>query len=204
MALLSKETHYDYSGREVKASVELFDKANRRISDKQKAIDDLQNELGLLEEQALKLYKNQVQYIFAVIGGPDDLRKWLEMQETGLDSEGNKLDKRRKYKEKSRAEYFVSKLKEFFDVDDLEPTEVIDYNFGVANEIEFKSHGKKWMLQIPVVDRIDLREFRDSGARAFKLQLYFIEDHCWNSVGDTFEEEELAELMQKGIKKYCN
>lgn len=207
MGLEHKKEYVDYTtGERMPSSPEVIHQAKRRVTAKKQALEDMQNEYDLLEKQLLATYKSNIDYEFSGLAtyNIEKARKWLQMQETGLDSIGNKLDGRKRYDEKDVFEYFQKNLGKWLGVDDLAITKFIDYNFGSAWEIVFDSHNHSWMLKIPVVNQVSIKDYRYYGEFAFKLTLYHNDDGCSSScIRSTFEEEELKDIMAEGIKKYC-
>ena len=180
-----------------------FDLVKRRMSEKKQLIEDLQNEYNLLEQQALGLYKTRVTYPLlgnTIIEGAD---KWLHMVKSGTDSEGKKLDRRKKYKEKDDYNYIYDYVKGLLGLDDFELIRFIDYNYGTKKEIEFASHGHKWELHVPIIKHITIKDYRLEQEFCFKLCIYHNEGFFYEYVGSTFEEDELKDIMAKGIEKYC-
>lgn len=195
--------HY-YNEYNIKSNPQfLFDKCEKRIAKKKQDIEDLNNELTLLENQAVETYKNHV-YYFRL--GPDTIklaRNWLHMIHTNEDADGNKLDKRKKYEEKSCFEYVRDYMKEILGVN-LEITSIISVNWGRGNDIEFSYLGHTWQLEVPTIKHISIKDYQDYGSSVFKLRLCHCKEHLIETIGSTFEEEELADIMQKGIEKYCS
>lgn len=207
MALIHKKSYYDYDGSYCLDSASRISQAERRLSDKKLALEDMQNELDLLEEQTLKTYKSNVMYFHVGQKGIIDKAKtWLSMLSKNQDKDGNKLDGRKKYEEKQMYDYYIGSLKELLGIEEMENVQFIDFNFGQATEIEFKYKSHKWRISIPHIDKIDLKAFKYCGNEAFKLKITHndIRYSCsWSYVGSTYEEDALKDIMQKGIEKYC-
>ena len=193
---------YDYdTGLKIDPNVK-FEVVARRIADKKRAIDDMQNEYNLLEEQAFYLYKTHVSYIMLGPKVIEGAEKWLRMIESGKDSDGKKLDKRKKCVEKDNYEFVAAYVKKLLGLDDFEFTGIIDYNFSIAKEIEFNSHGHKWELEVPIIKNLRVKHYRESPS-CFKLKLYHVGSCLHSCIGSTFEEDDLKDIMAKGIEKYC-
>lgn len=188
------------------SSLELFQKVERRISAKKITLDDIKNELDLLMKQAFNTYRSEVRYIY--IGEEsvwEDAKKWLHMLTTGEDNDGNKLDKRKKYPEKSTFEYLQSTLGNLLGIENFKIDNIIDYNYGEAVFIEFSYLDHNWHLSIPFVNNIKMRSYEAYGAYCFKISLsIYVTDYSTDNVGSTFEENELKDILQLGIEKYCN
>ena len=200
---MSLEAAYDEYGINTNPQF-IFDKCEERITKKKQAIEDLKNELMLLEDQAVQSYKNHVYYYKL---NPDTIRYarvWLWMVKNNKDNDGNKLDKRKKYQEKSCFEFIRDHLKEILGISDIEITSIIDVNWGQANDIEFNYLGHTWRLEVPTIKHVSIKDYQNYGSIVFKLRLCHCEEHLIETVDSTFEEYELADIMQKGIEKYCS
>ena len=200
---MSLEAAYDEYGINTNPQL-IFDKCEERITKKKQAIEDLKNELMLLEDQAVQTYKNFV-YYFKL--NPDTIRharEWLWMVKNNKDSDGNKLDKRKKYEEKSCFEFIRDHVKEILGISDIEITSIIDVNWGQANDIEFSHLGHTWRLEVPAIKHVSIKDYRNYGSIVFKLRLCHCEEFLIETIGSTFEEYELADIMQKGIEKYLS
>ena len=195
---------YYYDEYNIKSNPQfLFDKCEERIAKKKQAIEDLKNELMLLEDQAIQTYKNCV-YYFKL--NPDTIRRareWLWMLKNNKDSDGNKIDKRKKYEEKPYFEFIRNYMKEILGIPNIEITSIIDVNWGQANDIEFNYLGHTWRLEVPTIKHTFIKDYQNYGNIVFKLRLCHCNELLIETIGSTFEEEELANIMQKGIEKYC-
>ena len=101
MSLAYKNDTYNYNGEYEMGSLNKFAQAERRLSAKKQALDDMKNEYDLIEQQAFRTYKENIQYM--LLDQPSTIktcREWLNMLSKNQDADGNKLDKRKKYKEK--------------------------------------------------------------------------------------------------------
>ena len=105
MSLAHDKDTYDIffnNPNESSSSLDLFQKVERRIAEKKNVIEDLQNELYLLKKQGFSTYRSEVRYI--VIGQESmwiAAQNWLSMMKSKTDKDGNKIDMRKKYTEKS-------------------------------------------------------------------------------------------------------
>lgn len=208
MSLLKDSNTWNYVGDnsydEANHSLEMISTAERRISQKKQAVEDLENELLLLKNQALNIYKTRVSYpLFepTILG---DAAKWIAMANSNTDADGNKLDKRRRYGERTCYEFVSDKLKELLGVDDLKIEEIIDFNFSMAKLIDFSACGQDWELSIPIVKNVTLKHYETYGSWCFKLRLLHCKGNVLKEIGATYEEDELKDLMQRGIEMYCN
>ena len=200
---MSLEAAYDEYGINTNPQF-IFDKCEERITKKKQAIEDLKNELMLLEDQAVQSYKNHVYYYKL---NPDTIRYarvWLWMVKNNKDNDGNKLDKRKKYQEKSCFEFIRDYVKEILGISDIEITSIIDVNWGQANDIEFSYLDHTWRLEVPTIKHVSIKDYQNYGSSAFKLRLCHCKEYLIETIGSTFEEYELADIMQKGIEKYCS
>jgi len=199
---MSLEAAYDEYGINTNPQF-IFDKCEERITKKKQAIEDLKNELMLLEDQAVRTYKN---FVFYFKLNPETIkhaREWLWMVKNNKDSDGNKLDKRKKYEEKSCFEFIRDHVKEILGISDIEITSIIDVNWGQANDIEFNYLGHTWRLEVPTIKHVSIKDYQNYGSIVFKLRLSHCKECLIETIGSTFEEYELADIMQKGIEKYC-
>lgn len=198
---------YDYiTGERVVPSLMVFANAERRIKEKEAAIEDLENELNLLKEQGLRTYRAEVRYL--IIGQENmwnKAQKWISMLKTGTDDDGNKLDKRKKYSEKSIFEYLQSAVGKILEIENFKIDNIINYNFTEGFNIEFSYLDHKWELCIPIVNNIKMRSYETYGGNCFQLRLlFYTSPSCATTIGCTFEEDNLKNIMQQGIEKYCN
>ena len=204
MSLKEDIIYWGGSSKDIMPTVDRFAQAKRRMDEKEQKIKDLQNEFDLLETQAYNLYKDRVEYLMMPLGYIDAVREWLQMQEDGVDKEGNKLDKRKNYAEKSASNFFIDYLQGLLGIDDMVAKKVITFGYDEGSEIIFTSHGHKWQLYIPNVKKVSLITFRDMGDYYFKLGVvHYDSEHCMSTVGTTFNEDDLKEIMANGIAKYC-
>lgn len=207
MSLLKDSSTWNYVGDnsydEANHSLEMISTVERRISQKKQAVEDLENELFLLKKQALDIYKSRVSYFPFELEILKSAAKWLVMNKNNKDSDGNKLDRRKRYEEKNCYEFIFEKTKNLLGVDDLDITEIIDFDFSSAMEIEFTSHNHNWTLKVPMVKNIRSNHYDRYGAWCFKLCLFHNEGCGSTQVGATYEEDEIKDIMQRGIEMYC-
>ena len=191
--LLNKEkTIYDFSDK--KTSVELFAESKRRIDAKKEAIEDLKNELELLQRQAYNLYCSNVSYAYFGAEIIDAAKEWH--RKTNI---GEKIDKRKKCKEKISFQYLQDYISGLLGVE-CSIIGFVDFNFGQADEIKFKYADHEWMLEIP--RKVGFKEYSYYGDSVFKLKLlYWKSTSVTELVGSTFEESELKDIMKLGINK---
>lgn len=107
MSLVYKNDTYNYNGKYEMSSLNKFAQAERRLSAKKQVLDDMKNEYDLIEQQAFCIYKENVQYM--LLDQPSTIKtckEWLSMLSKNQDTDGNKLDKRRKYKEKEVYDWY--------------------------------------------------------------------------------------------------
>ena len=181
--------------------------AERRVKEKEQLIEDLENEHTLLEEQAFNLYKRNVLYF----GFQNDSEtryaiKWLHMMESGVDSEGKKLDKRKKYDEKMRYEWLTSSIREMMDDNSIVIDEIIIRGYNAEGyDYVFNHNGKKFYIYIPLVNSVPLKSYQYEGAYAFSISLHVYEDHCsTNMIGSTLFMDEVADIWKKYLEKEGN
>lgn len=195
MSLVYKNDTYNYNGEYEMSSLNKFARAERRLSAKKQALDDMKNEYDLIEQQVFRTYKENIQYM--LLDQPSTIktcREWLNMLSKNQDTDGNKLDKRKKYKEKETYDWYIDYIKKLLD-------------FGQATNIQFEYKEHNWYLEIPHINAIKLDAYRNYGGSVFKLALVHndTEHSCsWSQFGSTYEEDELRDIMTQGIEKYCN
>lgn len=203
MGLFRKNSDYSFDGTFKYSSIDEINQAERRLANKKQALEDMQNEYNLIEEQTFKVYKSNVEYfIISQDGFIDDCKKWLHMMKENKDNDGNKLDGRKSYKEKGIYEYYIGIIKDLLGIEEMNDVEFIDFNFGEANIIRFTYLGHKWNLEIPNIQKISLKSYKSYGESVFKLRVGHMNGCMDEFVGNTFEEDDLKDIMKKGIEKY--
>lgn len=204
MALINDGSRaFDHYGNPIMSSLDCLKQAERRVNQKKEMIEDMQNEFNLLEKSAYELYKNHVNY-YRFDPWINGAKKWLEMLKSGKDIEGNKIDRRRNYKEKQCYDALNNGLKELLGID-LMIKEMNTFNFGEATFIYFSYNDHEWYVNIPTISGIRFDSYKRYGSACFKLRIVHKDDSIlWKEVGATFVEEELKEIMEKGIEEYFN
>lgn len=197
------EYKYGLNGGIVIPSLILFEKAEQRLANKKSAIEEMQNEYELLQRQAFETYTEHIFYWQLSKSLIKEAQKWLMCIKKDKAPDGTKLDKRKKYTEKERFVFLKETLEDMLKIETIDISEIYDYNFGQANEIEFLYAGEKWTLEVPNIQGISLDRYKTYGPDVFKLSLRCCKDHVRYLVGSTYVEEELADLMKKGIEKYA-
>ena len=107
MSLAYKNDTYNYNGEYEMGSLNKFAQVERRLLAKKQALDDMKNEYNLIKQQAFRIYKENIQYM--LLDQPSTIktcREWLNMLSNNQDTDGNKLDKRKKYKEKEMYDWY--------------------------------------------------------------------------------------------------
>ena len=175
--------------------------AEERINKKKKDIEDLEYELDLVKKDT---YYKLVSHMTGMELYDYDLAaKGLNMIKTGKDSEGNKIDKRKKYKEIDTFNWLTNTLKIILELDELTITDIIDFNYGEAKWIEFDYGGHGWVLKSPIPGKIRYQSFEYSGSYPFKFDISHKDSNSHITAVDcTFRKEELKNIMKKGIEKY--
>lgn len=204
MALIYKDDTYGYEGKVV-SSLNRFKQAERRLALKKQALEDMQNEYELIELQAFNTYKQNVQYLMLDQKKTINIcEQWQTMLSKNQDVDGNKLDKRRKYKEKETYDWYIEYIRNLLGVEEMNDIKFIDDNFGQGTYIEFGYKEHMWRLHIPHINNLRLKEYQYYGSGLFKLALSYKDSACsWTQFGSTYEEDELKDIMVKGIEKYC-
>lgn len=204
MSLINNGEHLynPYTGENITPSTVLFSKVERRIKDKKTAIEDLQNELDLLKRQAFEAYLTNVRYDYFSKGLMYKGQSWLSMFKKGEDKNGNKLDKRKKYEEKTCFEYLQSTVGKYLGIENIQIDEIIEYNFGEAMEFKFNYRNHTWILSVPIVDNVKMRSYEAYGDSCFKLRLLvYTSPCCVTCIGSTYEEDELKSILETYCEK---
>ena len=208
MSLVYKNDTYSYNGEYKMSSLNKFAQAERRLSTKRQALDDMKNEYDLIEQQAFRTYKENIQYMLLdQLSTIKVCREWLNMLSKNQDTDGNKLDKRKKYKEKEVYDWYIDYIKKLLDIEYMNNVKFIDFNFGQATNIQFEYKDHNWCLEIPHIKAIKLDAYKNYGGNVFKLALVHNDTEYssnWVQFGLTYEEDDLKDIMAQGIEKYCN
>lgn len=178
-------------------------KCERRIKAKKEQIEDLQNECELLKRQEFDLLKSRV-YYFGFDVTMKSAHKGFWMLKNDKDTEGNKLDKREKYKEIESYKNFKETLKEILGIADIDIISMMDYNYGQAEMIDFGYLDRNWEIEIPYPNDIRYKKgFDYYGVECFKISLrYETSESCYDCIGSTFDLIEVKDIMKQGIEKY--
>lgn len=193
-----------YQGDPMPSTITMIETVERRLAAKKQEVDDALNELDLLEHQAFDIYKKQIYYDGMRSGFIDATNDWIQMVGKGVDKDGNKIDKRKNYREKNLYKHFTDYLQKILGIDDMEIYKITEWNFGEGKFVYFMSHNHQWILEIPTIDGIRFKSYQKYGAFCFKLKLSHMDSkHTSSMIGCTFDEEELGNLMIQGLKKYC-
>lgn len=200
-----KNDGYSYTGNYEVSSLTKIAQAERRLGSKKQALEDMQNEYDLIEQQTFNTYVNNISYLqLGQKGFIKHCRDWLNMKKKNQDKDGNKLDGRKSYPEKTNYEYYIGHIKKLLEIDSMDNIVFLDYNFGEACHIDFDYKDNTWQLEIPYINGVSLKSYRSYGASVFKLRLLHKDSSCfWSCVGSTFEEDELKDIMKQGIEKWC-
>lgn len=184
--------------------IKLLSESDRRLKQKKQALEDMRNEYDLLEMQAYNTYKNRIMYSsFNVESTTIKAVKWLGMLKNGTDSEGNKLDKRKKYEEKTWYEYINEDISRLLG-EDITIEEIINFNYGEGYEYFFKYNDKKYYIRIPVINNISLKSYQYDGEYAFTMSLHVcdsLDSYSSTTIGYTLFEEEMKDIWKKYQEK---
>ena len=63
MSLVYKNDTYSYNGEYEMGSLNKFAQAERRLLAKKQALDDIKNAYDIIEQQAFRIYKENIQYM---------------------------------------------------------------------------------------------------------------------------------------------
>lgn len=178
-------------------SLDKFTLAERRLKEKKKLLEDVQNEYDLLEADAFRTYKKEVIYLLSLNPALiNKAMKWLNM----LEDKKNKIDKRKKYEEKDIYEMFLKDLQKLLGYD-IEITHITQYGYeGYAYGIYFSYMNHKFELKVPNMDTVDIKHYQDYGDYVFKLALYNCDKpNVAESFGATYFESELKDIFEKWL-----
>lgn len=204
MAIIKTADEWGLREYTTSRTLDMITRAEQRVAKKKEVLEDVQNEYELLEKQAFELYKTKINYITLDCNLINIAAKWLCMVEKNEDDDGNKLDKRKKYKEKDTFNYICDVIKRYLGLEDFKIINIFDYNFNQGKHIEFSSHNHDWILEIPHPDKVSFKEYQSHGKYAFMLLLFHKDSECYSrAVGSTFEEDELKDIMKNALDKYC-
>jgi hypothetical protein len=175
--------------------------SDRRIKEKKQQIEDLQNELDLLKEQGFDTCKRRIMHFgFQNPDITEKAIKWLNMVETGLDSDGNKLDNRKKYDEKLRYEWLNKDIQEILNDDTITIDKIIRFGVHIeAYEYMFMYNNKKHYIQIPVIARVPFEDYDRYGVEyAFGISVHvFTSDHASEYIGGSIFMDEIKDIWKK-------
>lgn len=178
-------------------SLDKFALAERRLREKKKLLEDVQNEYDLLEADAFRTYKKEVIYLLSLNPALiNKAMKWLNM----INDKKNKIDKRKKYEEKDIYEIFLKDLQKLLGYD-IEITNITQYGYeGYAYGIYFNCLNHKFELYVPNMDVVEIKHYRDYKEHAFKLALYNCDKpNVAESFGATYFESELKDIFEKWL-----
>lgn len=181
-------------------SLRRFEIAERRVSEKQKLLADVKNELELLKQQALGLYKSHVSYLRFDFCDFKSAYKWVKAKDDPA------VDKRRTYPERTCYNELTGILEHCLEISGICITGITTCGLRTeAHSVEFTYHNELWSLYIPMVKEVSIDSYMDIGNGVFKLSLYHHVDHgcCRKLIGSTFYENELPAMMKSGLEIYC-
>jgi len=200
LAHAQKDSFYTNSYGEM-MSLDKFALAERRLKEKKKLLEDVQNEYDLLEADAFRTYKKEVIYLLSLNPALiNKAMKWLNM----LEDKKNKIDKRKNYEEKDIYEMFLKDLQKLLGYKDIEITNITAYGYeGYAYGIYFNCMNHKFELYVPNMDVVDIKHYRDYKEYAFKLALYNCDKpNIAESFGATYFESELKDILNKFLEEH--
>ena len=179
----------------------LLKECKRRIEEKKQKIKDLENELDLLKQQAVNIYKKNVYYMLPGREIINSAIRWLHMVENGVDSDGNKLDKRKKYDDKVAYDTLNDQISSMIGYD-ISISNILEYNYGEAMIFEFSYEKYEWQLQIPNIPFIHVESFDQYGEECFKLKIWLRKSPSYiERLGSTFLEEELKDIISNKLQE---
>jgi len=157
--------------------------SKRRLESKEQLIEDLRNEYDLLQEQAVKIYHKNVDYIgFNYVPSINQARHWLDRLQSD-----EKIDKRKKDPEKSKYEYFNKLMSDTFGID-IVITRIVGFNYDDRGFFyHFTHNNNNYEFYVPIINRINVNDFGSEGDWCFKAHLS-IEEHpgVWMCIKASF------------------
>lgn len=190
---------YRLSVGEIPSMIKI-EKAEQRLNEKKKVVEDIQNELRLLELDAFDTLKKEVYYFDFPYSLVKEASKWISM----LNDKENKIDKRKKYEEKDAYECLAYTLKKYLDKQDIKITEIIYEGYGsYAVNICFTCQGYDLYLKVPMISNITIKEYQYYGQYIFKLTLYYKSaKHMHKAIDSTYRESELKDILNKFLAEH--
>ena len=180
-----------------------FDLVERQVKNKKEAVAQAEVELDLLKQRAYSTYKQKCDYLIFYVLDFNEAQKWLNMKKSGCDSEGRKIDRRRKYPEQSSFEMLQSKLRQILNQPTLEVVELIAHNFTTDGwYIDFTIDSHRYSLHAPLPNKISYETYKDRGRSAFELTIFNADRpsvRAWE--GSTLFVDELPQVMEQAIKR---
>lgn len=187
-------------------SKEAIVRAEQRVKDRKKELEEAQYLYDLMKREAVKTLKEHVSYDYMYFMGAcvNDARTWMKMLKDGKDSEGNKLDKRKKYQEKDRYNMLIDDLQRYLgleDKDSFEFLEILEFGFERAGyEFVFNYRGGKFYLYLPVLKNVPMKYYEEYGDWYFRLSIhYYTREHCSTCIWNGFDEEEMKGVIDKYV-----
>jgi len=181
-------------------SIVKIEKAEQRLKEKKKIVEDMQNELRLLEFDAFDTLKKEVYYFDFPYTSIEKAVKWIKMS----NDKENKIDKRKKYEEKDAYEYLTYTLEKYLDKKDIKITEIIYEGYSsYAVNIFFTCQGYDLYLKVPMIQNISMKEYQYYGQYIFKLTLYHeVKKSISEAIDSTFREPELKDILNKFLEEH--
>lgn len=201
MALLhdQNDKFKSYDTNNYESSQKRINDAMRRLKEKKKFLEDIQNECRLLEIDSFNVYRDEVSYIMLLLPSKiEEARKWLSM----INDKNIKIDKRKKYREKDSFEYVERELQKIFNKPDIKIIDLFIFGFHrMGDIIIFTCNNHKFSLTIPVIENISFKEYQDygiCGEELFKLSLSNRDNKIISKqIGSTFDENELKDILNR-------
>jgi hypothetical protein len=182
---------------------EAFDLVERQVKNKKEAVDQAEVELDLLKQRAYMTYKQKCDYILFYILDFNGAQRWLNMIMQGCDTEGRKLDRRRKYPEESSFQMVQSKLRQLLNQPTLEVVCLVAHNFTTGGwSINFTLDDHKYSIHIPLPNKITYETYKERGRSAFELTIFNADTsnvRTW--AGSTLFVDELPQVMEQAISR---
>ena len=193
------EMRYVMESDKEELSIIKIEKAERRLNEKKKVVEDIQNELRLLELDAFNTLRKEVYYFDFPYSFVKKTEKWIAM----LNDKENKIDKRKKYEEKDAYDCLTHTLEKYLGRQDIEITAIVYEGYSnYATNIHFTCQGYNLYLKVPVISNISMKEYQYYGQYAFKLALYYKStEYIHEAIDSTYRESELKDILNKFLEE---
>ena len=175
-----------------------------RIARARQEISDKEYQLKLLLDDQYKFLKSNCSFVKLYhITSDKRLETAIKMKKSGKDSEGNKLDRRKKYEELVAFEEFTNIIAHVLGISCLKSFEIVNImslNITDGIYVEFRYCDDKYELYIPNCDGVSRRSFDYNGETNFLAYItYYKEERIGEIIGKTSNVDKLKGIMAKAM-----